>query len=230
MSSSTQHGTSCVTLVPLFAGLTPAQQREVAAHAHPIRRRRGEQIHRAGEAVSHLLVVHRGRVKITHLAATGQERLIRVLEPGDFAGEVSFVTGSRPEDYATALTDVELCSFRHEDLEALVRQYPEIGLRMLHTITSRLERAEHRLAELSSTDVEGRLAAYLLEQHGHRVEEGMRVHLPLPKKDIASLLGTTPETLSRKLALFADAGLVSVRGRDVVLLDVDALERRAAPA
>lgn len=230
MQPAAAHGTSCVAIVPLFAGLTPEEQREVASYAHPIRRRRGEHVHRAGEAVSHLLVVHRGRVKISHLAPSGHERLIRVLEPGDFAGEASFVTGARPEDYATALTDVELCSFDHDDLKALVTQYPDIALRMLHTVTTRLEGAERRLADLTSSDVEARLAAYLLDQPAQHAEEGLRVRLPLPKKDIASLLGTTPETLSRRLAHFADEGLIALEGRDVLVLDPVGLEQRAAPA
>jgi CRP/FNR family transcriptional regulator len=224
-------GTSCVAIVPLFADLTPQEQDEVATIARPLRRSRGESIHRAGEAVSHLLVVHRGRIRISHVAPSGHEQLIRVLEPGDFVGEASFVTGSRPDDHASALTDVELCSFDHRDLRELVTQHPDIALRMLHAVTTRLETTERMLSDLTSSDVEARLAGYLLDLPARRSEQGaagrLEVDLPLAKKDVASLLGTTPETLSRKLALFAEQGLVVLGGRTIGIVDPDGLEARA---
>ena len=220
-------GTSCVAIVPLFQGLSPEEQDEVATHARPIRRMRGEAIHRPGDDVSHLLVVHKGRVKISHLAPNGHEQLLRVLEPGDFIGETAFVTGSRPDDWATALVDVELCSFDHSDLGALVAQYPDIAVRMLHTVTSRLDAAERLIADLTSADVESRLAGYLMGLPANHQDGRLVVRLPLAKKDIASLLGTTPETLSRKLAAFTDAGLITVRGRDVAITDPAGLESAA---
>lgn len=229
---TTHHpGPSCVGIVPLFADLTPQEQAEVAALARPLRRHRGESIHRPGDAVSHLLVVHRGRVRISHVAPSGHEQLIRVLEPGDFVGEASFVTGSRPEDHATALSDVELCSFEHRDLGALVERHPDIALRMLRAVTSRLEATERMLADITSSDVEARLAGYLLDLPARRssgAEGGsLEVRLPLAKKDVASLLGTTPETLSRKLALLAEQQLITVSGRTVTILDLQSLEARA---
>lgn len=222
-------GTSCVAIVPLFAGLTPEEQDEVATYAHPIRRATGETIHRPGDDVSHLLVVHRGRVKVSHLSAGGQEQLLRVLEPGDFMGEVAFVTGDRPDDLVVALGDVELCSFDHRDLGALVTQFPDIALRMLRTVTGRLDEAERTIADLTASDVEARVADYLVGLPTTRRGERMVARLPLPKKDIASLLGTTPETLSRKLAAFSGAGLIEVRRGDVVVLDPVGLEERAMP-
>ena len=224
---SHQPGTSCVAIVPLFKGLSPEEQDEVATHARPIRRKRGETIHRPGDDVSHLLVVHKGSVKISHLAPNGHEQLLRVLEPGDFIGETAFVTGSRPEDWATALADVELCSFDHSDLGALVAQYPDIAVRMLHAVTTRLDAAERLIADLTSADVESRLAGYLMGLPAKHQDGRLVVRLPLAKKDIASLLGTTPETLSRKLAAFTDAGLITVRGRDVVITDPAGLESAA---
>lgn len=224
---SHQPGTSCVAIVPLFKGLSPEEQDEVATHARPIRRKRGETIHRPGDDVSHLLVVHKGSVKISHLAPNGHEQLLRVLEPGDFIGETAFVTGSRPEDWATALADVELCSFDHSDLGALVAQYPDIAVRMLHAVTSRLDAAERLIADLTSADVESRLAGYLMGLPAKHQDGRLVVRLPLAKKDIASLLGTTPETLSRKLAAFTDASLITVRGRDVVITDPAGLESAA---
>ncbi len=222
-------GTSCVAIVPLFAGLSPEEQDEVATYARPMRRRAGETIHQPGDDASHLLVVHKGRVKVSHLSAGGQERLLRVLEPGDFMGESAFVTGERPDDLVVALGDVELCSFDHRELGALVSQFPDIALRMLRTVTGRLDQAERTIADLTASDVEARLAAYLIDLPTTRREGRMIARLPLPKKDVASLLGTTPETLSRKLAAFAEAGLVEVHGREVVVLDPVGLEDRARP-
>lgn len=220
-------GTSCVAIVPLFAGLTPTEQDEVAKHARPLRRSRGEVIHRPGDDVSHLLVVHKGRVKISHVAPNGHEQLLRILEPGDFIGEAAFVTGARPDDWATAVADAELCSFDHADLGGLVAQYPDIAVRMLHAVTSRLESAERLIADLTSADVESRLAGYLIDLPTRREGGRFVARLPLAKKDIASLLGTTPETLSRKLATFVDQGLITVNGRDIVITDPVGLETAA---
>ncbi len=136
-------------------------------------------------------------------------------------------TGSRPDDWATALADVELCSFDHSDLGSLVAQYPDIAVRMLHAVTSRLDAAERLIADLTSADVESRLAGYLMGLPAKHQDGRLVVRLPLAKKDIASLLGTTPETLSRKLAAFTDAGLITVRGRDVVITDPAGLESAA---
>ncbi|MDN5796000.1 MAG: Crp/Fnr family transcriptional regulator [Intrasporangium sp.] len=219
-------GTSCVAIVPLFAGLTPEEQDRVATYAHPIRRAAGETIHRPGDDVSHLLVVHRGRVKISHLSAGGQERLLRVLEPGDFTGEAAFVTGQPHDDLVVALGDVELCSFEHRELGALVGRFPDIALRMLRTVTGRLDEAERTIADLTASGVEARLAGYLVDLPTSRRDGRMVARLPLPKKDIASLLGTTPETLSRKLAAFVEAGLVEVNAREVTVLDPVGLEAR----
>ncbi|HLS02172.1 MAG TPA: cyclic nucleotide-binding domain-containing protein, partial [Beutenbergiaceae bacterium] len=107
---------TCVAIVPLFAGLDHAEQLEVAKYATPIKRQRGEHIYRAGESAGTLLVVHIGRVKLSHISPNGQEQLLRVLEPGEFIGETAYVTGERPNHTATALTDVQLCSFKHSDL------------------------------------------------------------------------------------------------------------------
>ena len=215
-------GTSCVAIVPLFAGLTPEEQDEVATHARPIRRSRGEAIHRPGDDVSHLLVVHKGRIKISHVAPNGHEQLLRVLEPGDFIGEASFVMGTRPDDWATALSDAELCSFG-----ALVSEYPDIAVRMLHAVTSRLDAAERLIADLTSADVEGRLAGYLIDLPTRHEGGRLIARLPLAKKDIASLLGTTPETLSRRLAAFVDRGLITMSGKDLVITDPAGLEAAA---
>lgn len=214
---------TCVSLVPIFQGLSHEEQLQVARVARPIRRARGEVIHRPSDHLSQLLVVHRGQIRVTHLEPDGQERLLRILGPGDFMGEAAFLTGDEPDSWATALTEVELCSFRHADLHTLVEQYPTVTVRMLKTLTERLILAERRLSDLTLAPVSTRLARYLLEVSAGGSQAQFR--LPLAKKDVASLLGMSPATLSRQLRMLEEQGLIEVSGRAVTLLNPDGLVR-----
>lgn len=220
----------CVALVPLFQALTYDEQLDVAGVARPTQVTKGQQVYGAGSDVSQLMVVHTGRVKIGRLSPDGHEQIVRVLGPGDFVGESAFVTGGRPDHSATALEEGTMCVFRHGDLGRLVEQHPSIGLRMLQGVTRRLEETETRLASVISGDVSSRLATYLLSLPGHHAAGELEVHLPLAKKDIASLLDTTPESLSRQLRRLRESGLIVQRdGRKVVITDVDALMDLSGP-
>lgn len=227
MPNETHH--SCVARVPIFADLSPEQQDTVAALARPLHVSRGELVYTAGSELHRLLVVHRGRIAMRHLTADGREQVVRVLEEGDVVGEAAFVTGEQPDHEAVAAADSELCTLDHADLVELVRRHPPIGVRMLQSVTERLVRAERMLAAFATTEVETRLAAWLLDQPS-AVDAGRRmVVLPMAKKDIASFLGTTPETLSRRLADLAREGVIGLAGRrEIVLLDPLELQARAA--
>ncbi|MGC5584725.1 Crp/Fnr family transcriptional regulator [Ornithinimicrobium sp. W1665] len=214
----------CVARVPLFSGLTRAEQEQVATVARPTRLGTDEVVYTAGQDVSQLLVVHTGRVKISRVTADGHEQIVRVLGPGDFVGESAFLDGGRPDHAASAVETTSLCVFRHQELHELVARHPSIGLRMLQTLSRRLSQTEERLGAAISTDVSARLADHLLSLPGRRTDDGLQVELPLAKKDVASLLDTTPESLSRQLRRLSDSGLVALGpGRRITLLDVDAL-------
>lgn len=214
----------CVARVPLFRGLSRAEQERVAELARPVRTERGEAVYTAGSDVSQLMVVHTGRLKITRVSADGHEQIVRILEPGDFVGESALLTGERPDHHAVALEAGSMCVFRHADVGGLIGRHPSVGMHMLQEISARLGEVEARLASVISGDVSSRLADYLLGLPARRVPGGLTVELPLPKKDIASLLDTTPESLSRQLRRLGDSGVIEQhpRGR-ITLTDLDAL-------
>lgn len=215
----------CVSRVPLFQSLSYEQQLEVAGVAHAIHLDRAELSYSAASNNSQLLVVHTGRVKISRTNSNGHEQIIRVLGPGDFFGASAFLTGISPENDATALEDAQLCVFRHADLAQLIQRHASIGLCMLQDVSRRLGETESRLAAVISADVSSRLADYLLSLPAvASAERALEVVLPLAKKDIASLLDTTPESISRQLRSLSEARvIVQGRGNRITLLDIDAL-------
>lgn len=214
----------CVALVPLFKGLTREQQLQVAEVARPTQMVKDQQVYAPMAETSQLMVVHTGRVKLSRVDSQGREQILRVLDAGDFMGETELLTGRRPDHFATALEPGSMCVFRHADLAGLVRKHPMIGLRMLQEVSARLVDTEARLAAVISGDVSSRLAGYLLSLPSRHGPDGIEVDLPLARKDIASLLDTTPESLSRQLRRLSDSGVISTpRGRRVVIQDADAL-------
>lgn len=214
----------CVSRVPLFAGLSHEDQLAVASTARPTTVDRDENVYQVGSEASQLMVVHSGAVKIARIDAEGREQIIRVLGPGDFMGESAFLTGRRPEHFATALEPGTMCVFRHQDLGRLVETYPLIGRRMLEEVSRRLSRTESRLAAVISGDVASRLAEYLLSLPGREGPRGIEVELPIAKKDIASLIDTTPESLSRRLGRLQQAGVIeSLDARRLRILDLESL-------
>lgn len=225
--TTTSH--SCVSKVPLFATLGPRQQLEVARFANAVSRKAGETLQAPGDADPVLMVVHTGAVRVSRIIANGQEQWLRLLEPGDFSGEIDFVTGHPSGQHLVAETDVEVCQFRHRDLSALVQAYPDIALQMLQAVTGRLVEAERALTGSTHTDALSRVAHYLLELPRTHTGGVTVVYLPTTKRNVASLLGISPETLSRRLRQLGTSGLVTVDGSRIVLEDVDGLTATVAP-
>lgn len=223
-------GDLCVTRVPIFQGLTREEQLHVAEFVRPVRVGKGEIVSAPGQSESRLLVVHSGRLKVSHLSTHGQEQILRTVTDGEVVGERSFLTGHRPVDLVVALEDSRMCVLSHADLSALLRAYPDISARMLRTLSDRLASVERLLAAVTSSDVSARVAAYLLDLPGRMGAGAGTVTLPMAKQEVAAYLGTTPETLSRRLAALAASGVVELHGRrEVRVLDIDALERVATP-
>lgn len=216
---------TCVSRVPIFADLPPDEQALVAELTHPVQLGAGEKVHAPTDSDTRLSIVHSGRVKVFRYKSDGTEQILRVLRPGDFVGESSVITGRPPSNWASALDNgTRLCTFLGSDLRRLIRQRPQIGIRMMAALAGRLEDAERRLIALGSEGVGVRLADYLLGLPISIVDGGPTVLLPLAKKDIASLLDTTPESISRALRSLAAQGVISVEGATVTILDAETLQ------
>jgi CRP/FNR family transcriptional regulator len=218
-------------LVPLFAGLTPEQQADVATLARPVTVGSGETFVRAGAQQAPLFVVHSGLVKLSRTTVDGRTTTLDVLGPGEVGGETWLLTGERPQNDVVALEPARMCVFEPAALDTIVRRFPSVGVALLRTLAVRLHSAERMLAARTLADVGARLAAYLLDcPTTWGAGGGATAHLPMAKKDIATFLGTSPETISWRLRAFERDGLIQVRGTDVDIRDPVGLELRARGA
>lgn len=212
---------ACVSLVPIFNHLEDNQMDEIMQTVRSWSLKKGEVMFHAGDESGTLYIVNHGRVKIYHLAESGKEQLVRILNPGDFTGELALFQESQHEGYAEALLNTDICMITGSDLQKFLLKYPSIALRMMKELTGRLEKSEIQTTRFATEKVETRIALFLAE-----CMEGTstKIELPMSKKDLASYLGTTPETISRRLADLEAGGYIIQKGqRKIEILDLDEL-------
>lgn len=211
----------CVSRVPIFKHLAHQELTIIADKANMRVYERGEFIHRAGEPSDKLFIVHTGKIKVYRLSESGKEQLVRILNPGDFAGETLF-SSTAQDSYAEAMQTSEVCTIYQTDMQELLLQYPGIGLHVLAELSRRLEVSEKQTATIATASINARLADYLVKQA--ELMNSDSYELPMSRRDLASYLGTTPETVSRRLGEFEEAAWIVQTGqRQIKILDLDAL-------
>lgn len=214
-------GKNCIEIVPIFSNLTYEEMMEVARITREKVFEKGEMLYMAGDKGEKLYVIHSGKVKITRFTDTGKEQVIRVLGPGDFMGELSLFSPLALTDNGEALTKTVACMIDGKKLKELMKKYPSIAFKVMEELSQRLEKAEDLIENISLHGVERRIALTLINMANEKGE----VSLKMSKKDFASHLGMSQETLSRKLTAFQDMGFIKLIGhRRIILLNIDALE------
>lgn len=210
----------------LFKGLEPPLLARLAEIAQERRFARNEAIFLEGDAAAGFYLVSQGQVKIFKTSLEGREQILHVFGRGEPFGEVPVFSGQAvfPAS-AVSLSAAELLFFPRREFVSLISASPDMALSMLAVLSRRLRQFAAQIESLSLKEVPSRLAAHLLylaEEQG-RTDE---VTLDIPKGQLASLLGTSPETLSRIFASLSAEGLIRVEGRKIQLLNCGVLRER----
>lgn len=213
---------TCIQMVPIFSTLTYDEMMEVASITISKTYQKGETVYIAGEKQKKLYVIHKGKVKITRISASGKEQVISIIGPGDFMGELSLFNDEPITNNAEALEDTTVCIIDGDKLKEIMGKYPTIAFKVLEELSTRLKKAENLIEKLGASDVETRIVQTLLDL----ADEKGEINLDISKRDLASYMGMSQETLSRKLSYFQDRGLIKQIGhRKIVILDRESLEK-----
>jgi CRP/FNR family transcriptional regulator, dissimilatory nitrate respiration regulator len=219
-----------VTLIaatPLFNGLSEEQLNDVAAIAVERRYDKGQTIFMEGDDGDGFYIVAEGQVKIFKVSIEGKEQILHIYGPGHPFGEVPVFSGQRFPANALALLPSRLLFFPRPAFVDLITSHPFLSMNMLAMLSMRLREFTIQIENLSLKEVPGRLASYLLYLAEEQNQSG-KVTLPISKGQLASLLGTIPETLSRIFTKMSQQGIITVNGSEIVLSDPAGLEALSA--
>ena len=208
----------------------PALERIAAKLGHTEYRKR-QTIFTAYDPSDRVYLLRRGRVKLYMLSEDGREITLAILEEGDLFGETALTNPAARQVFAEALDDSQVATMTRNDFLELMRDQPDVALKVTQAMGERLMRTQQQVERLAFDDVSTRLARFLWDEvrrQGERRNGAIRLPLALTHQEMANLLGTTRETLTSTLNRFVDDGIVAVESRGVLLVtDEPALRIRA---
>ncbi|WP_283588113.1 Crp/Fnr family transcriptional regulator [Limosilactobacillus viscerum] len=221
ISNTNEKKQLCVQFVPLFKNFTLQEQTQVEKLLHRRRLTSGEVIIRPGDK-NQLVIIAQGKVEFYQLNSAGQRHVLQVLNAGDYVGE-SWLFGSQNDsNYVEALTDSTVCILESGDFNHLLCNHTAMALKILHDQSATIANLRRQTQLLAVTPFRSRLVNYLLDLS--RRQGSQVVALPAKLKDIASYLGTTPETLSRNLTKLQDEGIVSYHQQKITINQLAKIE------
>ena len=212
-----------IARTPLFSGLSREQLGEVGSIAIEKNFARGQLIFSDGDDGNGFYVIVDGKVKVFKLSAEGKEQIFHILASGQAFGEVPVFAGEHFPANAEAISDTRTLFFPRAAFLSLIEKNPALSLKLLADLSLKLRQFTVQIENLSLKEIPARLATYLLylaEEQGRQD----RVLLGISKGQLASLLGTIPETLSRMFARLSGQELIRVEGRKILLLDLKGLK------
>lgn len=221
---------SVVKSFPMFEKMPEGDIDALLALAVSRRIRPGDAFFEQGGPATHFYLLINGRLKVTQVTPDGQQIIVRVVHPGDLFG---FARALRRADYpGTAIGAMEslALSWPSELWPRFIDRSPHLAVSALNTIGQRLEEAHTRIREMSTQEVERRVAHTVIrlsKQAGRAEGTGIRIDFPISRQDIAEMTGTTLHTVSRIVSSWESIGLVKGGRQKLLVRDPAGLQALA---
>lgn len=216
---------------PLLAGLKQAEMMDMEQATVMVKLQPQERLFISRGEVPAVWLVKEGLMSLTYSDADGTDATVLLLEPGDLFGAPEALESSYGEN-ATALKPTVLCRMAQSKLESLCARHPDLGYRVTKFSWRRLARLQQRMAELMTRSVSARLAMLLgrlAAEYGQEGASGVRaLGLNLTHDDLAHLVGSSREMVSKVMGHFREQGWVRSSRKTIELVDLPALEKAAA--
>ncbi len=214
--------------VPLFAELPPADFQRCTEIAMARTFKRDEVIFRNDDPGSALFILTSGTVKVCIEDREGREAILKILYPYDFFGEMALLDGLPRSATVKAVEPCQVLVLQRDDFLQLIRDAPQIAMKMLAILSRRLRRTDERIASLVFSDAYGKVARMLLDlaaEKGTKTAHGIAIDAKLTRSELANLSGVSRETLTRILHEFERSGCLKTERQKILILNETVLKR-----
>jgi CRP/FNR family transcriptional regulator len=221
-------GGLCASKVPIFENLNRDELVEIVNKINHKEFNKGDVIFTEGNIANTLYFINEGKIKLYRYTKDGKEQILHILSEGDFFGDLELIKPSKYGFNSKAIEDAKICTLTKEEMKDIMMKNPEIGIKVLETVGERLSKVENLVQNLATNDVDSRMAYLiieLMEKYGENVEGNISVKLPISREDMASYIGVTRETISRKLKKLEDENLIKIIGtKTIIIIDEEGLK------
>lgn len=212
----------------LFERLTPEQIQHLESRAKSRDFKRGQVIYLPSDQADSVLLLATGRAKIYHLTNEGKQAVLALVDPGEVFGELGlFDSGESPrEEFAEAMESSRVILIPREEMQQLMEAHPTVSLGVSRLMGLRRKRVERRLKSLLFRSNRDRLVHLLLElaeKYGKPTVEGVILGIKLSHQDLASIIGSTRETVTVLLGELQQEGQLTIQRRKIILSNLDRL-------
>ena len=173
-----------------------------------------------------LYFVVNGAVKVFKTSADGKEQIFSIIRPGDSFNDVPVFSGGVNLTSAEALGPVVVNGIKKTDLEAVIREYPQLAQNVIRVLSRKVQELVSLVEDLSFRHVTGRVAKMLLEYAGDGDGERPR----LTQQEMAAMIGTAREMVGRSLKSLEEEGAIRVERNRIIITDLAALRELAGVA
>lgn len=190
-----------------------------------------ELIFSEGDACRGWYLIEKGTANVFGSSISGREQILASQGPGGTLGELAVLDGGNYPTSAIAATEADLLLIRKEDLQVIFVTYPEIRIKFLELVASRVRPMIDIVKQLSFSTVRQRLAALLLRlalQDGKTISDhDVKLTLGLSYREVARQIGTVPELVSRSVGALQASGLIHIRNKTITIFDPKSLKAEA---
>ncbi|MGM0601985.1 MAG: Crp/Fnr family transcriptional regulator [Bacillota bacterium] len=212
---------------PFFSLLSENELEVINSIAAEKTYKKGEYIFFEGELGKKFFIIKTGQVKLVKMIENGDEQILNIFSNNDIIAEiVAFDRGNYPAS-AVTMKKTELIIFDQSDLEKVIMENPAIGIKLLQEMSTRLRRAQQNVRDIALKDSSGKMASlltFLARKYGIEKNGNLILDISLTQQELASMIGSSRETVSRMLSQFESKGIIKTSRKKITIYKLKELK------
>lgn len=219
---------SDLSKVPYFSHLNENELNIIDKITRVKKYKKDEIIFFEGEKGEYIYIIKKGKVKMLKMNQNGDEQILNIFKKDDILAEVVLFDKENYPATAIALSKVQLFTINSKELSKIFLDHPQITVKVMKVMSSRLRRAQQNIRDFGLKDSKSRLASllyHLAEKHGEKKENEISISLFLTQKELANMIGTSRETVSRTLKIIEKQNIISTSRQKIVVNSIEKLKK-----